>query len=149
MASLLVTNLVNIRYLTGIDMTAGVMLLTPKKDYLFVDDRYLEKAERQRKRGITILHIKHLTQRVRCFRRVRFEADDVTVARLKRWKKRFRGTKLIPSEGVIEKMRRKKKSVEIKSIERACRITDKVLNCIPEILASCVGARRWRAQWKN
>jgi len=131
---LLVGNLTNIRYLSGLSMTAGVILLTQKQKILFTDDRYLEKAKEEAKRGIRVRHIEELPKYMKKYRRVRVEADDLTITRLKRWKKKFRGTKLVPSEGIIEEMRRRKKPAELKALMKACRITDKILAMIPKRL---------------
>ena len=144
MPPLLVSNLINIQYLTGLHMTAGVLLLHGEKKILFVDDRYTEKAMKEKRRGIQIAHIKDLKKRIRRFKRVRFESNDLTHARLQHWKKEFRGTKLLPSVNVIEEMRRKKKPDEVVAIRKACRITDKILQDIPKILASaCRGVARY------
>jgi Xaa-Pro aminopeptidase len=140
---LLISNLINIRYLTGLEMTAGVMLVTSQKRVLFVDDRYTEKAKkgvkrRKRTKGIKgsvqVLHVGELQEVVKRFKRVRFEADELTVARLHRWQQRFRGVKLVPSEGVIEAMRRQKKEKELRAIRKACAITDHILRRIPGLL---------------
>ena len=137
---ILISNLTNVRYLTGLSMSAGVILMTGRKIVLFVDDRYLEKAEKVRKEDkvdkVEVMHIRKLTKVIKKYKQVRFEADDLTVARFARWKKRFKGTRLIPSTGVIEEMRRVKSEKEIKAIRKACRITDKVLQSIPQLLSS-------------
>lgn len=137
---LLVSNLTNVRYLSGISLTAGVMLLKGQKRLLFVDDRYLEKAKTEARKGIRVLHIDELKKTLKRSKRVRFEAEDVTVARLKRWKKRFRGTRFVPSENVVEEWRRQKKPEELRAIQKACRITDRVLQTVPSFLR--VGAPR-------
>lgn len=142
-APLLVSSLINLRYLTGVSMTAGFLLLTGKKKLLFVDDRYTEKAFEGVKRSkgnkgikgsISILHLDELPKHMKQLKRVRFEAEDVTIARLQRWKKRFRGTLFMPSEGTMEKLRRKKGRLELQSMEKACRITDRVLRALPRML---------------
>jgi Xaa-Pro aminopeptidase len=146
MTPLLVGNLTNIRYLTGLDMTAGLMLLTQKKRFLFVDDRYSEKAGKETSRNITVLHMDELETRMQKFKRVRFESNEITYARLVRWKKRFQATKLVPSENVIEELRRKKRKDEIKAIHKACRITDVILKNVPAFLKP--GVTEKEVAWK-
>lgn len=136
---LLVSNLINIRYLTGVEMTFGMLLFGGKKAMkLFVDSRYTEKAKKEAHHTIRVFPIDDLPKYLRKLKRVRFEADDVTVARLNRWKKRYKGVRWIPSEGVIEEMRRVKNNDEIRAIRKACRITDDVMMLIPYL--SGVGA---------
>jgi Xaa-Pro aminopeptidase len=119
-------------------MTAGVMLVKTSvgvvRPLLFVDDRYMEKAKAEAKRGVRVLHIDAFKEHIRKFRRVRFEAEDVTVARLARWKKNFYGTRFIPTSDTIENMRRAKKPEELRAIRKACRITDGVLAALPRLI---------------
>ncbi|HLD08174.1 MAG TPA: aminopeptidase P family protein [Candidatus Peribacterales bacterium] len=132
--SLLVSNLINIRYLTGVEMTFGIMIMENTKRTLFVDQRYIEKAKNGARSGIRILPIEALPEYLKKRKRIRFEAEDVSVARLQRWKKRYRGIEWIPAENVIEGMRRRKRKEELKAIGGACRITDAVLKNVPKML---------------
>ena len=136
---LLVSNLINIRSLTGVEMTFGMLLFDRKKAIkLFVDNRYTEKAKKEALRGIRVLSIDDLEKILKKLKNVRFEAEDVTVARLNRWKKRYKGVRWIPSEGVIEEMRRTKDKVEIAAVRKACRITDDVMKKIPSLLRRAI-----------
>ncbi len=145
-SALLVSNLVNLRYITNVEMTFGMLLFVGNKRSLFVDSRYIEKAKKEASRGITVLPIDDLEKHVRKIKSLLFEADDVTVSRLQRWKKRFRGTRLIPSMGVVEEMRRMKSWDEIRAIRRACKITDHVMKKIPHMLK--VGRTEKQVAWE-
>ncbi len=46
-ATLLVSDLINVRYLTGFDGTAGALALRPGEATLYTDSRYLEQAQHQ------------------------------------------------------------------------------------------------------
>ena len=131
---LLISNLINIRYLTGVQMTFGLMIMNGKRRMLFVDSRYMEKAKKEAKNGTRVFLIDDLDAEIKKLKAVRFEADDATVSRCERWKKHFRGTKLIPSTGVIEEMRRSKNTEEIGAMRKACKITDQVMKKIPSLL---------------
>src|SRR3989344_6542550 len=123
--SLLVSNLINIPCLTGVEMTFGMLLFDRKKAIkLFVDNRYTEKAKKEALGGIRVLSIDDLEKSLKKLKNVRFEAEDVTIARLNRWKKRYKRVRWIPSEGVIEEMRRMKNNDEIRAIRQAWTITD-------------------------
>ncbi len=130
---LLVSNLINIHYLSGVNLTDGLLLVRERKRtmLLFVDSRYTEKAADEAVRGIRVIHGNELPKYLKRFKRVRFEADDMTVARLQRWKKQFRGLKFLPSEGVVEEWRRAKTKDEVRATLKACRITDRVLSAVP------------------
>ena len=114
------------------------MLVKGARRMLFVDNRYTEKAADEAKRGVQVLHGDELPKVLKRLKKVRFESENVTVARLQRWKKRFKGTAFIPSEGVVEEWRRLKMTEEIIATKKACAITDKVLRAVPRMLS--VGA---------
>ena len=45
-----VTNLTNVRYLSGFTGSAGSLLILNNKQYFFTDGRYIEQSKRQIKR---------------------------------------------------------------------------------------------------
>lgn len=143
---LLVTNLVNIRYVTGLAMSAGTLLLRRKKATLYVDGRYLEKAKRDCARGIRVKDVDSITADLKEVRHCGFESHDVTVARLKRWKRQFPRTMFLPTEGGVEHFRRTKSPAELRAIRRVCRITDRILTAVPRILR--VGSREKDVSWE-
>ena len=145
---LLVTNLVNIRYLSGVELTAGYLLLRSRSKILFVDGRYSEKAEATAKKGIRIQPIGALGKWLKPYKRIRFEADDVTVSRLTRWEKRYRKIRFVPSEGVVEELRRKKMKREIEAIREACNVTDKVIRKIGRGLARQAPTTEKQLAWE-
>lgn len=133
MLPLLVTDHANIRYLTGIDMSAGAVLWRKTGATLFADDRYIERA-RAASRGMTVRHIDELPGVMRRIRRCGFEAEHVTVARRDAWKKQFPRTRFIPRNGVIEQRRRQKRPEELRALRRAERITVELLQRVPAAL---------------
>ena len=80
--SLLVTNLLNVRYLTGFTGTNGAAVVTPDERLFFTDFRYVEQARGQvsdfeRIEGSRDM-LDDLAQRLRC--RTGFDDADVSVA---------------------------------------------------------------------
>lgn len=144
---LLVTNQTNVRYLTGIDMSAGAVLLRRGSTLLFVDDRYIERA-RDACRGIRVRHIRELSDVMRRIRRCSFEADHVTVHQRDSWKKRFPKTRFIPRTGIIEHERRQKRPEEIRALRRAERMTEEMLRRVPHTLRGTITERElaWKLQ---
>ncbi len=130
----LVTNLVNILYLTGVRVSAGVVLVVKGKILLFVDSRYSEIASSTAYTGIIVRSIGDFSSIIRSIRKCAFEASDVTVARLERWKKQYKNTKFVQTLDLLEGFRREKKDYEINKILAACSRTKKVLKRIPSIL---------------
>lgn len=147
MLPLLVTDRTNIRYLAGIDMSAGVILLRKTGATLFADDRYIERA-RSVCRGMAVRHIGELPGVLHGIRRCGFEAEHVTVARREAWKKKFPRTRLVPCNDVIERRRRRKRPEEIRALRRAGRITEDLLRQIPAALRARPTERElaWKLQ---
>ncbi len=144
--TLLITNLTNLRYLTGLQLSAGSLILTKRGVDLYVDGRYIEKARRDCTRGITVRRAEESRTALRKIQRCAFEAEDVTVGRLKRLHSRNRRTRFVPREGIVEEFRRRKRDDELRSIRRACRITDRILRRIPRWLRP--GVRERGVAWE-
>lgn len=127
---MIVSNPVNIKYLTGIE-AEGTLLITLKENLFITDSRYVEAVN-------TVLTIedeilvndkKNLTKDdyaaffMFC-ENVGFEENFVTYAQYKDLLQRYR-VNLTETENIIEGQRIIKEEREIKYIERACELTDK------------------------
>ncbi|MDO8468346.1 MAG: aminopeptidase P family protein [Candidatus Peribacter sp.] len=147
----LVTNLTNIRYLTGAEVSAGAVLVTPRGIRLFVDPRYREAAV-NRAAGWSVCPLDALDQALGHIPACGCEAEVVTLAQKDRWRKTFRSTKFLPRHGVIAHFRRSKDPEELKNFRRAQRITHELLKRIPAALRTGVTEREiaWKLrQWAD
>lgn len=122
-SAFLVTYLPSIRYLTDVELSSGVLLVTSRAMTLFTDGRYLEVAKGGRYRGIVVRDVRGLPSAIQRIRRCGFEAQQVTVERLRRWKREFLNTKFVHTVGVVEEFRRTKDAEELRRFRRAQRIT--------------------------
>lgn len=127
----LVTDLTNIRYLTGLHLTAGVLLVLPKRFVLFVDSRYTQAAERAAGNVFTVSDSATLTDSLKKIRSIGFEADKVTMDRFGLWKKKFKSTKFVHHTDVVEHFRRGKTEEELAILKKAERITEELLRRVP------------------
>ncbi len=132
--ALLVTDLTNILYLTGLSVSAGCILVTGKGYSLFLDSRYLESAKKIQSKGLKICPIDTLQNALENLKNVGIESDNVTLSRMNRWKRKFKNTKFVQTVGIIEEFRRSKSPDELRRIKRACAITQSVLRLIPRFL---------------
>ncbi len=139
--ALLVSDLVNIRYLTGMPVTAGLVLVLPRRHVLLVDARYREMAER-RVEGMVIRDIQTLPELLKDVTRCGFEANDVSVARFVQWKRTFPGTKLVRTTGVVGEFRRHKTDEERRLLRRAHKMTKELLRRVPSALRSQTSEER-------
>jgi Xaa-Pro aminopeptidase len=121
--ALLVTNLHNVRYLTGFSGSNGALLLSHHgSGVLFTDPRYTVQSQRQVDCAVRIAkgplaQAVLLEIRRSRARRVGFERDTMTVAQFETLEKGLpERTRLMPATGLIERLRMVKDAGEIESI---------------------------------
>jgi Xaa-Pro aminopeptidase len=127
---LLVTNLVNIRYLIGFDSSNAALLVDPEAPTrLYTDFRYIEAAGEvsgveavQTKRAL----LTDLAGRLRG--RLAFEADVLPFAQYETL--RAGGLELVPTTGIVEALRAVKDQDEIELIRRAARAADRAFEAL-------------------
>ena len=136
----LVTNLTNIRYLTGAEVSAGAVLITSRSVELFVDPRYREAASGH-VFGCTVRPLDDLAAALSRIPVLGCESETVTLAVKDRWRKAFRSTKFLPKHGVIAHFRRSKDPDELRTFRRAQRITRELLQRVPAALRARVTER--------
>jgi Xaa-Pro aminopeptidase len=122
---LLVTNLVNVLYLTGFDSSNAALLVEPDGARLFTDFRYIEAARTvegveavQSKRSLIGWLAENLTGRVG------FEANVLPYSFAEQL--RAGGLDLVPRTGLVEQLRAVKDEGELETFRRACAITDRM-----------------------
>ena len=134
---LIISNPVNIKYLTGIE-AEGVLLITRKENVYITDGRYIEHVH-----SILTLYDEiivydiHDVSKEDCenffmfCENVGFEENYVTYAGYKELIRKYKINNLVETEHIIEKQRIIKDEQEISNLEKACEITD---NCFEYIL---------------
>jgi len=130
--ALLVSNPVNVKYLTGFTGTFGFVLLTHRHRVFFTDSRYFERAQKETS-GVKIELIKQswpLDLKKYKIKTLGFEADSVYYSIYKDWRKKLGRMKLVPTRHIIEEVRQVKDDKEIKIIKEAVDITDSLVEDI-------------------
>jgi Xaa-Pro aminopeptidase len=142
--ALLVTKLVNIRYLTGFTGSAGLLLVRPDELVFVSDGRYGEQAAAQlAAAGVEArIEISGTEQQqlvagaAAGVERLGLEADAVTWAAQRRYASDwFPQAELVPTEGVVDGLRLVKDAGEVARIEAAAHIADEALARIRPRLA--------------
>ena len=136
MQGMIITNPVNIRYLTGI-VAEGVLLITRKENIYLTDARYTEVVNSTLTidDGIIVHEFKDFSKDeyenffLFC-ENVGFEEDYVTYAQYKDYMQLYKVNNLQETEKVIEKQRMIKDEEEIENIKKACKITDECFSYI-------------------
>lgn len=139
--ALLVTSLVNVRYLTGFSGSVGILLVTAKDALLVSDGRYREQAGQQLAAagaeveiaiGKAAQQLEALDAAANGIRRLGLEANDITWGGKKRLRAalgRFSGAggSFVATEGIVERLRAVKDAGELARIELAADIADVAL----------------------
>lgn len=130
MQGMIITNPVNIRYLTNIE-AEGVLLITRKENIFLTDSRYIEHVNSilTIEDGIVVSNIKDITlddyEKFFLFcENVGFEETNLTYAKYKEYMHKYRINNFEETEGIIEKQRMIKEEYELENIKKACRLTD-------------------------
>jgi Xaa-Pro aminopeptidase len=122
---LLVTNLVNVLYLTGFESSNAALFVEPDRVRLFTDFRYLEAADAVE--GVEVVQTKRSL--------IAWLADDLNgrigfEANVLPWsfaeQLRDSGVELVPRKGIVERLRAVKDEAELDVFRSACAITDRM-----------------------
>jgi len=127
---LLVTNLVNIRYLTGFDSSNAAVLVTPDGDAtLYTDFRYIESAREVEGVHVTLARRSLLLDIAgELPQRLQFEAAVLPYAQ---WQVLHgAGLDLEPSTGLVEELRAVKDEEELHAIGRAARVAERAFEAL-------------------
>jgi Xaa-Pro aminopeptidase len=138
---LVVTNLVNVRYLTGFTGSAGMLALSATDALVTTDGRYRTQSEEQLRAAgvdadIVIGDLAAQREAVRAFvpppARVGFEADHLSWADSRSWAELL--GEIVPTSGLVEALRAVKDDGEVDRIARAAGLADAALASVLSML---------------
>ena len=140
MQGMIISNPVNIRYLTGIT-AEGLLIITRKENFFITDARYLEevKSTLTINDEIIVSDISTITRDdyenffLFC-ENVGFEENYITYATYKKYIERYKINNFEETENLIEKQRMIKDDEEIGLIEKGCFITDQCFTHICDFI---------------
>lgn len=133
----LITNIKNIRYLTGFTGSFAFVLLTEKRCFLFVDFRYLLQAKKESfaevvlfkdswvdvlRKFIGDFHIKSLSFEVSCTVETFYKLNSI------------KQLELIPQYYIVEQIRAIKEKEEIEKIKKAVKIAERAFLKIKHLI---------------
>lgn len=127
--ALLITNGKNRRYMTGFTGTAGVVLVTKDDALLITDFRYMEQANEEAKGFDIVKHTTPIYEEVANqadrlgVNRLGFEKQDVTFGLYETYSNVVKA-ELVPTSGIVEKLRLIKNEDELKILKEATEIAD-------------------------
>jgi len=142
--SLLVTDLTNVRYLTGFTGTNGACVVTPEKRLFLTDFRYVEQAEDQVAEFERLPAGRDMAADLAAHLDGRAGFDDAHLSvrtHSKLAEKVGEGVELVAAGGVVEKLREVKEPDELARIAEAARLATSVLE---EVLGRGLAGRTER-----
>lgn len=145
----LVTNLVNLYYLTGLELSAGAVLVTARRMTLFTDARYSEAATKSARPGMLVRDMAALPSALKILPLCGCESETVTLSQYRNWKRKYPNTKFVQARGVIEAFRRQKDEQELRFFRRAQRITNEMMRRVPSQLRTSITERKLAWQLRS
>lgn len=127
--AMLVTKLVNVRYLSGFSGSAG-LILVGAEDVFFTDSRYEEQAAREVPDARRIIPPKDADKVLAAeitgagITKLAIEASHVTLSTVRQWRENMPSVELVETTGVVEDLRTVKDAIEIDALRRASAIGD-------------------------
>ena len=137
----LITDGLNIRYLSGVDYTDGFLLITRDSAYLFADSRYIEMAKNTASAEFKVMLlsgkrsalIKPLIDRDSA---LGYEDHSMTVATLTAYKDSLKGYRFKPLGRVTEMLRNVKDGDEKQFVIKAQRIAERALDEVLPLIST-------------
>lgn len=140
--AVLITEPVNVRYLTGFKGDSASVLALPSGFILFADSLEYEAARSQKRKGVRLqTKERGFPEKMATVKQCGFEGWGVTFPMLARWKKQFKNTKFVQTLELVEGFRRNKDAQELKTMDYAHNITKELLRHIPTLLKPGVTER--------
>jgi Xaa-Pro aminopeptidase len=144
--AMLVTRMVNVRYLTGFTGSAALVLVLPDEVVFVTDGRYRDQSAEELAAasvdarigiGLTLTaQREQLQEAVRNVSRLGLEAESVTWGQQRRFAGEwFPELELVPTEGLVEDLRRVKDAGEVERMAAAAAAADAALAAVRHRLA--------------
>lgn len=136
-----ITNMTNIRYLTGFTGSAGLLIIYKNESFFYTDGRYIQQSKEQVKNSkITIINSGYFKsiEEDNIFKaqnlKIAFESQHMSFSYYDGLSQKFSNVNWIATDSIIENIAAIKDTTEIESLKTAIEITDDVFTkIIPEI----------------
>lgn len=146
---LLVTNLTNVRYLTGFSGTNGQVLVTGDRRIFLSDPRYRERASALVQAADIEIYPNRVADSLASMlaptagKRLGVEGKTMTIAERDDLQERLGGVELVTTTGLVEDMRRVKEPAEVDLIRAAVALGDRAFDHLLERLTPGLTERQF------
>jgi len=143
---MLVTNLTNVRYLSGFSGSAGQLLILPDENYFFTDGRYIAQSKSQvHDFKINIIgdtgYAKFIAnlEILKPGMKLGFETSHLTVSQFNAVKSEWPDVEFVETDSMVELIAAVKDVSEIEALKTAIEITDKTFeDIIPDLKVGAI-----------
>lgn len=138
--ALLITHLPNVRYLTGFSGTSGLCIIGKREAYFVTDFRYQEQSRHEVEAykifiaKTTLFDAIKEQKLLRRWNRVGIEGNYLPYAEYQKLRKLFPSVRFFPHADVVENFAMVKEKEEIKFIQKAASISDRVFKTILDLI---------------
>ncbi|MCP4434953.1 MAG: aminopeptidase P family protein [Actinomycetia bacterium] len=141
--AVVVSELTNVRYLTGFTGSSAMVLVAPDRVLFVTDGRYTTQSEQQLSDSGVVAEIEISTAAPELtiagaasgIDRLGLEADSISWSAQRRWADELFDGDLVPTVGLVEDLRLVKDPGEAARIRAACAIADEALGSVRDRLA--------------
>jgi Xaa-Pro aminopeptidase len=137
--ALLITNLTNVRYLTGFSGTNGQVLVRDGGATFFSDPRYAARAADLVEGAEIVIYPTKLTDRLpeqlNGVARLGVEAGAMTLLERDQLAEALASVELVPTKNAVEDLRRVKEQAEVEKLREAVKIGDAAFNWVLDHLS--------------
>ncbi len=141
--AMVVSELTNVRYLTGFTGSSAMVLVAPDRVLFVTDGRYTTQSEQQLSDSGVVAEIEISTAAPELtiagaasgIDRLGLEADSISWSAQRRWADELFDGDLVPTVGLVEDLRLVKDPGEAARIRAACAIADEALGSVRDRLA--------------
>lgn len=133
LSALAVTDLRNVRYLTGFTGSAAGCFITMRSAVFITDFRYRAQAPRQVNKAFRYAEYRHpvlgiaAEAKKRRVKSLGFEPDDLSFAFYSRLKKEARGVRLVAAKECVERLRLQKDTKEVRFLRQGAKVNEQAL----------------------
>jgi Xaa-Pro aminopeptidase len=118
----LVENPVDLFYLTGLQLSCGTLVVAEKESCLFVDGRYLQKAQEEAPMPAALIGDKELTAYLKKYKTLAFDSKWTSYERCLKWQKLARRGSLVPVAELLKEGRALKDEGELDKLRRSAQL---------------------------
>lgn len=140
--ALIVSDIVNVGWMTGFSGSSGVVLVTPSEARFLTDSRYTIQAQEEISTMPSFSFASPMSQidfvaqhaKEMGITRLAFESENLTYSTFESWRDAMAGIELVPMRNLVSPLRMVKTADEVALIRHACGISDAAFEHVKRLI---------------